>query len=143
MPRRITTAERRARLAARHRLAPSARTDDDLVAIARSVVALHATDPSSVVLSAMARMHDPDATAVEHALYEDRRLVRMMAMRRTMFTCATEDASLLQRSSSDAVAAGERRKLVALLEEKGDHHRRHALARRRRGQDPERHRRAR
>jgi hypothetical protein len=43
----------------------------------------------------------------------------MLAMRRTMFTCATEDAALLQRSSSDAVAAAERKKLIALLEQKG------------------------
>jgi len=118
MPARITTIERRARLAERHRLTPSARTDDDLVAVARSVVALHATDPSSVVLSTMARMREPNAMAVEHALYEDRHLVRMMAMRRTLFTCAAEDASLLQRSSSDAVAAAERRRLVTLLEQK-------------------------
>ncbi len=65
MPRRITTAERRVRLAVRHRLVSSARVDDDLVAVARSVVVLHATDPSTVVLSAMARMREPDAAAVE------------------------------------------------------------------------------
>ena len=117
MPRRITTAERRARLAVRHRLAPSARVDDDLVAVARSVVALHATDPATVVLSAMARMRTPDPTAVERALYDDVVLVRMMAMRRTIFTCAVEDAALLQRSSADAVAANERKKLLALLEQ--------------------------
>jgi len=118
-PRSISPAERRARLAARHRLAPSARTDDDLAAIARSVVALHATDPSSVVLAAVARMRQPDPDAVVQALYEDRHLVRMLAMRRTMFTCATEDAALLQRSSSDAVAATERKKLIAFLEQNG------------------------
>ena len=115
--RRITTAERRARLAVRHRLAPTARVDDDLVAIARSVVALHATDPATVVLSAMARMRTPDPTAVERALYDDLVLVRMMAMRRTIFTCAVADAALLQRSSADAVAANERKKLLALLEQ--------------------------
>ncbi len=112
-------AQRRTRLAMRHRLAPSARGDDDLVAVARSVVALHATDPSTVVLSAVARMHRPDPDAVGRALYDDRQLVRMLAMRRTMFTCATEDAALLQRSSSDAVAVAERRKLIAFLEENG------------------------
>lgn len=117
MPRRVTTEERRARLAVRHRLAPSARTDDDLVAVARSVVALHATDPATVVLSAMARMQTPDPDAVARALYDDVILVRMMAMRRTMFTCAVDDAALLQRSSGDAVAADERRKLLALLEQ--------------------------
>jgi hypothetical protein len=119
MPRRITTGERRARLALRHRLVPSARADDDLVAVARSVVALHATDPATVVLSAMARMRTPAPEPVEQALYDDVVLVRMMAMRRTMFTCAVADAALLQRSSADAVAANERKKLLALLEEQG------------------------
>jgi hypothetical protein len=99
--RRILTAERRARVAVRHRLAPSARVDDDPVAIARSVVALHATDPA----------------AVERALYDDQVLVRMMAMRRTIFTCAVADAALLQRSSADAVAANERKKLLTVLEQ--------------------------
>jgi hypothetical protein len=101
----------------RHRLSASARVDDDLVAVARSVVALHATDPATVVLSAMARMQSPDPEAVERALYDDVVLVRMMAMRRTLFTCAVEDAPLLQRSSADDVAANERRKLLALLEQ--------------------------
>ncbi|MEQ1788018.1 MAG: winged helix DNA-binding domain-containing protein, partial [Acidimicrobiales bacterium] len=117
MPRNVSTEERRARLAVRHRLAPSARGDDDLVAVARSVVALHATDPATVVLSAMARMQAPDPDAVARALYDDVLLVRMMAMRRTMFTCAVDDAALLQRSSGDAVAASERKKLLALLQE--------------------------
>jgi hypothetical protein len=115
--RRIPTPERRARLARRHRLAPSVRVDDDPVAIARSVVALHATDPATVVLSAMARMATPDPGAVERALYDDVVLLRMMAMRRTIFTCAVEDAALLQRSSADAVAANERKKLLAILDE--------------------------
>lgn len=117
MPRRVTTAERRARLATRQRLAPAARVDDDLVAVARSVVALHATDPATVVLSAMARMATPEPRAVERALYDDVALVRMMAMRRTIFTCAVEDAALLQRSSGDEVAANERKKLLTTLEQ--------------------------
>ena len=81
------------------------------------MVALHATDPATVVLSAMARMRTPDPAAVERALYDDLVLVRMMAMRRTIFTCAVADAALLQRSSADAVAANERKKLLALLEQ--------------------------
>jgi hypothetical protein len=43
----------------------------------------------------------------------------MMAMRRTIFTCAVEDAALLQRSSADSVAANERKKLLAVLEQGG------------------------
>lgn len=115
----ISVAERRARLGRRHRLAASARVDDDVAAIAKSVVVLHASDPATVVLSAVARMAHPDPAAVERALYDDRTVVRMHGMRRTLFTVASTDAALVQRSSTDAVAAVERRKLVALLEEKG------------------------
>jgi hypothetical protein len=52
--RRITVAERRARLAARHRLTPAYRSADVVDAV-RSVVALHSTDPAAVFLSAWAR----------------------------------------------------------------------------------------
>ena len=82
--RRIDTAERRARLATRHRLASSRRTDD-VVAIADDLVALHSTDPVTVYLSALARMQDPLLAAVEKALYDDRVLVRHHAMRRTLW----------------------------------------------------------
>ena len=58
--------ERRARLARRHRLVPSTRTDD-VAAIADSLVALHSSDPVSVFLSAMARMRHPSIAAVEDA----------------------------------------------------------------------------
>jgi hypothetical protein len=64
--RRITVGERRARLARRHRLVPSTRTDD-VASIADSVVALHSSDPVSVFLSALARMRHPSIAAVEAA----------------------------------------------------------------------------
>ena len=117
--RSITGDERRARVAQRHRLAPSTRVDDDIVGIARSVVVLHATDPATVVLSAVQRMRTPDPRRVERALFEDRTLLRMLAMRRTLWTVAVEDAAVIQRSSSDAVAAAERKRFVKLLEDKG------------------------
>src|SRR5262245_12885981 len=69
--------ERRARLALRHHLAPAARRDD-VVELARDLVALHSTDPASVYLSALARMRTPSLEAVDRALYEDRTLVRML-----------------------------------------------------------------
>lgn len=117
--RSIGVAERRARLGIRHRLAPSTRVDDDLPAITRSVVVLHATDPATVVLSALARMAHPDPAAVERALYEDRSLVRMLGMRRTLFTATLDAAPIVQASSTLAVAATERRKLHQLLEGAG------------------------
>ena len=115
----ISGAERRARLAVRHRLAASARVDDDPVAIARSVVVLHATDPATVVLAAVARMREPDPNVVERALYDTRELVRMLAMRRTLWTVPIDDVAIVQRSSGDAVAANERKRLVQLVEDKG------------------------
>jgi hypothetical protein len=117
--RSITAAERRARMAQRHRLAPSARVDDDPVAIARSVVALHATDPATVVLSATQRMRTPDPARVEQALFTDRSLLRMLGMRRTLWTVPVEDAAIVQRSSGDAVAATERKRFIKVLEDGG------------------------
>ena len=125
--RSITVAERRARIAQRHRLAPSARVDDDVVAIARSVVVLHATDPATVVLSAIQRMQTPDPSHVERALFEERTLVRMLAMRRTLWTVPVSDAAVVQRSSGDAVAARERKRFVKLLEDKGSRQGRRSL----------------
>ena len=108
--------ERRRRLAVRHRLVPSAR-DNDLVAAAASVVALHATDPSSMFISAWARTTDVLGVAdVERALYDERTLVRVMAMRRTVFVAPAETVPVLLAGAADDVAREERRKLVALLE---------------------------
>jgi hypothetical protein len=116
--RTIGVDERRARLGRRHLLAPGLAVDDP-VAIARSVVVLHASDPSTVVLSVLARMAHPDPAVVEAALYEERRLVRMLGMRRTLWTVPVELAPVVQASSARAVAANERRRLEQLLEAAG------------------------
>jgi hypothetical protein len=115
----IDVEERRARLAVRHRLAPSARPDDDVAAIARSVVALHATDPLTVVLSALVRMRAPALAPIEQALYEERTVVRMLAMRRTLWGVPVEEVPVVQAGASDAVAAAERKRLVGMLEDAG------------------------
>ena len=87
--RHIDVAERRARLAVRHRLVPSRRTDD-VVAIADDLVALHSSDPVTVYLSVLARMANPTLAAVEKALYDDRTLLRHHAMRRTLWVAGPE-----------------------------------------------------
>ena len=94
--RRLDVEERRARLGVRHRLARNPAGGP--VEVARDVVALHATDPATVHLSAAARMREPDVTAVERALYEDRSLIRMLGMRRTMFVVPDELAPAIQAS---------------------------------------------
>lgn len=80
------------------------------------MVALHATDPASVYLSVAARSTDLSTTDISRALYDDRSLIRMLGMRRTMFVVPTGAAAVVQRSSSDAVAARIRRALVKDLE---------------------------
>jgi hypothetical protein len=113
----MTVDERRARLALRHHVAPATRVDS-VIEAARGVVCLHATDPATVYLSAWSRMREPTIEAVDRALYEDRRLVRMLAMRRTMFVVPVEDAPILHAAASLAVARNERRRnreLVAML----------------------------
>jgi hypothetical protein len=112
--RRISVAERRARLARRHRLAADSRARDP-VEVARSLVAVHGTDPSSVYLGILDRMSGGGIADVERALYEDRTLLRLLGMRRTVFVACTEIAPLIQAGCSRAVAATERRKLLRWL----------------------------
>ncbi|MGR8008338.1 winged helix DNA-binding domain-containing protein [Streptomyces hypolithicus] len=112
----VTTAERRARLAMRHRLAVEARADDPVV-VARDLVALHGTDPSSVHLGALLRMKSGTVGDVERALYDDRSLLRLLGMRRTVFVTSLDVAPVIQAVCSRAVAVRERRKLLDFLAE--------------------------
>ncbi len=114
--RRISVDERRARLGRRHGLAAPVETP---VEAARAVVALHGTDAASVFLAAMARMRDGDVSAIEHALYEERSLLRVLSMRRTMFVAPVETAAIMLAACSRGVAARERRKLIGFLEAGG------------------------
>src|SRR4051794_4670974 len=100
----ISDDERRARLAARQRLAPSTRVDD-VAAIADSVVALHSTDPASVYLSAMARMQHPSIAAVSKALYDDHSVIRHHAMRRTLWVFTPTVARWAHAACTTGLAA--------------------------------------
>jgi hypothetical protein len=114
----MTVDERRARLAVRHRLAAGARTDDP-VAIAEGVVALHGTDPSTVFLSAAARMVTPAVEPLERALYEERRLVRTLCMRRTMFVLAVPLVPVVQAACTDALVPAQRKRTLAMMADAG------------------------
>ena len=113
--RHVTTAERRARIGARHHVAPAHRVDSAVEA-ARGVVCLHATDPASVYLSTWARMVGDAFGSLEAALYADRKLLRMLAMRRTLFVVPVEDAPILQAAASVGVARVERRRNEQIAE---------------------------
>jgi hypothetical protein len=116
--RTVAVDERRARLARRHHLASSARAATPVDA-ARSLIGFHATDPSSVYLAAAARIDGLDVAAVERALYDERTLVRMLGMRRTMFTVPIELMPVIDAACTWAIAARERKRLIQFVEAGG------------------------
>lgn len=114
MLRRIGVAERRARLGLRHGLAGRGQADSPVEA-ARSMVAVHSTDPSSVYLGLLTRTARGDIADVERALYIEKTLIRLLGMRRTVYVATADNAALIQAACSRAVAAVERRKLLGWL----------------------------
>ncbi len=112
----ITTEQRRARLAVRHHLA---NPGPDVATVASDLVGLHSSDPATVYLAARARYAGDAAGALDAALYDERTLVRILGMRRTMFVVPTADAALLQHGCAQAYVPGERKRLVGMLEDQG------------------------
>jgi hypothetical protein len=110
--------ERRARLVLRHRLAPAARAGDP-VTTARSLVALHSTDAVTVFLSVHARTERVAPTALEHALYDERSLVRVLGMRRTLFAVPREQVPVVYAACTRTIAARERRRLEGIIRDSG------------------------
>jgi hypothetical protein len=115
---RIEIAERRARLVRRHRLAPADRATDPLT-VARSLVCLHATDAVSVFLSIHARSDGLAPADVERALYDERSLVRMLAMRRTLWAVPRELVPVVFAAATKAVAATQRKRLEGFIRDSG------------------------
>jgi Winged helix DNA-binding domain len=116
--RTFDVAERRARLSQRHRLSPTRRASDVLEA-ADSVVALHATDPATIYLSAWARVDRLSVADVDKALYADRSLVKHLCMRRTLFVFRRELFGVIQAAVSDRVAEQERKRLAKAVQDAG------------------------
>ncbi len=115
---RIDAEERRARLVRRHRLAPPDRAGDALD-VARSLVVLHSTDAVTVFLSIAARTTGVAPAEVERAFYDDRTLVRMHGMRRTLFAVPRELVPVVFAACTRTIAARERRRLEGMLVESG------------------------
>jgi Winged helix DNA-binding domain len=112
--RRIGDVERRTRLALGQRLAAAARVAGP-ADVARQLVALHGTDPASVFLSVRARAARSTVRDTEAALYQERALVRMLGMRRTMFAVPVELAPVIDAACTRAIAARERQRLLLFL----------------------------
>jgi hypothetical protein len=112
---RIGIAERRARLVRRHRLAPDSRAGS-AGETARSLVALHSTDAATVFLSVRARTDGVTPADVERELYDERSLVRLLAMRRTLWVVPRELVAFVSAAATKAVAERERRRLEGFVE---------------------------
>jgi hypothetical protein len=115
---RIAVDERRARLARRHHLSPGERADSALVAT-RSVVALHSTDPATVLLSVHARTSKITAADIERELYVDRTIVRMLGMRRTLFVVPRDLVPVVHHACTRTIAARERRRVEQMVAASG------------------------
>ncbi|GEE01270.1 hypothetical protein nbrc107696_17160 [Gordonia spumicola] len=107
---RIDDAQRRARFQRRHLLESS--TGASPVQIADAVVGLHATTASSVHLAAWARNHDIAASDVDAALYDERSVVKQLAMRRTLFVMSRPVLADAVGAVGSRVAASERTNML-------------------------------
>ncbi len=74
------------------------------------MIALHATDPLTVYLSAWARTGCA-VDDVDEAIYHERVLVRMLGMRRTVFVVPADLVQVVQAACTDDVAKRLRRQL--------------------------------
>jgi hypothetical protein len=108
--------QRRARLGHRHHLARPAATVEQA---AGDLLGLHATDPVTVFLAARARVTDLTPVELEAALYERRSLVRLLAMRRTMFVVPTDLVGVLEAAAGRHLADPERRRVAKWLQAAG------------------------
>lgn len=116
--RHITDDERRARLAVRHALAEHTRLPDALSAT-RAMTVLHATEPATVHLSLAARVDGLSTAAVDAELYDERSLVKQLAMRRTLFVFPRDLLPAAWGSAAARVAATQRPRLTKDVERSG------------------------
>lgn len=115
---RITDAQRRARLARRQLPGPGRRAAS-VREVAASVLALHATDAATVHLSAAARMDNPQYEAIERELYDREALLRMTAMRCTLFVLPTTLAPVMLAACGRPNAAARTKGLLRQLQQNG------------------------
>jgi hypothetical protein len=114
----VTDAERRARMARRHGIAPPHRVADP-VAATRAMTVLHSTEPPTPYLSVHARVDGVTRADVDRALYDDRTLVKQLAMRRTLFVFPRDLLPAAWGSASERVAGVEGRRIAKDVEKAG------------------------
>jgi hypothetical protein len=81
------------------------------------MVVLHSTDAVTVFLSVHARTEGVLPADIERELYDERTLVRMPGMRRTLFVVPRDLVPVVQAACTRTIAARERRKLEQWIAE--------------------------
>jgi hypothetical protein len=110
--------ERRGRLGQRHALAPASQVGT-VADAARAMTVLHATDAASVFLEARARMRESSPESIEHELYEGRSVLRLLAMRRTLFLVPLEDVPVVHAAASLGIAERELVRRIEMFDRAG------------------------
>ena len=87
----------------------------DPVQATTDLVVLHATDPATVYLSVLARCPSVTVKDIARAMYDDRTVVRMLAMRRTLFLVPADLVPVVHHGASLDIAAQQRKRLVSQL----------------------------
>jgi hypothetical protein len=113
----MSAEQRRTRLVRRHRLGPG-HYASSVVEATESMVVLHATDPATVYMSALARCPDATLGDMATAMYQDRSLIKLIGMRRTMFIAPAPLAPVVHSAAGLEIAAQQRKRLVKLLSER-------------------------
>jgi hypothetical protein len=80
---------------------------------------MHSTDPASVFLGLASRVRNVTVESIEQALYEQRSVVRMLGMRRTVHVVPVDLVPIVHASSTRAIAARERKRWLDIVE-RGD-----------------------
>lgn len=114
--RHFDIAERRRRLVARHHLTGTARSITD---VAEGLVGLHSSDPATVVLSLYSRVGGFTVARFEHEMYEQRSLIRMLGMRRTMFVVPLDLGGLVDAAATRSLVVRERQRVARAAEAQG------------------------
>ena len=86
-----------------------------MLTAATAMTVLHATEPPTVHLSVAARVDGASIADVEAALYDEKTLVKQLAMRRTLFAFPRDLLPAAWGSASARVAETERRRLAAAI----------------------------
>ena len=76
---------------------------------------LHATEPTSIYLSAWARLPGFEREAMDRALFEDHSVVRWLAMRRTLWVVAADDVPMVHQACMPRLLGPEEKRLHKLM----------------------------